>query len=208
MTVDFDKFQSYSNYLDSYKKSIKTLYQAIESQQIAPLDAVFPLFFLIRHFLEIGYKGNIYDLARTTGIPHGLNKPTHHLPTLHTSLKNQFTAAAIAAKMTKAKTKEFNKYFRKLSELVKQFEKIDHAGVTFRYPDPNKKNAATTPGLTLDVKQTYKQFDEAKELLIYLQDFMVGNLKKFDEEKNSIWAGGIWSDNGIWQDGKKLTSGI
>ncbi len=206
MTVDLDKFQSYSNYLDSYKKSIRHLYDGLTEKKITALDAAFPMLFLMRHFLEIGYKGNIYHLAKTSDVTDGLNDATHDLPTLHTAFKIQFTAAAAVANISKPKTKEFNKYHRKLGGLVKLFDRIDRKGIAFRYP--SKKGSTKSPQGTIDLEKTYQDFDEAKEALIYLEDFMVGNLAKFDQKKDWILAGGIWNDSGTWQDDKKLIGGI
>ena len=63
MDIILSSHPSYSLYLKSYYNAVKVLFDYIAEKQIRNEDIAIPLLFLIRHSIEIGYKGNINYLA-------------------------------------------------------------------------------------------------------------------------------------------------
>jgi hypothetical protein len=204
MKASLDKFQSYSNYVHGYDATIKFLYEGIEINKIAAPDAVYPLLFLIRHFIEIGCKGNIHALAITSGLTDGTGR-IHQLRPLYDAVKIHFNNVVAKTQMTVAQEEEFKKAHDNLNELVKLFENIDPNSVAFRYPKTIQKK---TRSLDVDLNEIYNQYVQAKDFLIYLADFMLGNRKTFYEDTGYFLAGGIWDDKGTLQDDKKFNGGI
>lgn len=154
--------------------------------------------------IEIGCKGNIHALAVTSGLIDGTGL-IHQLRPLYDALKVHFNDVAAKTQMTVAQKKEFNKAHKNLNKLMKYFEHIDPNSVAFRYPKTiQKKNHSFEE----DLNEIYQRYLKAKNFLIYLADFMLGNRKTFDEDTGYFLACGIWDDKGTWQDDKKLSGGI
>ena len=110
-------------YVSGYREAADSVVDNAEELGVDLL--VYPVMFLYRHFLEIGLKHNLIVLKRYLGEPSGF--PYHHRLDL---LWNE-----VRSLMEKEwKTEEHIKYYDSIGDRIMEFQKIDEASFSFRYP--------------------------------------------------------------------------
>ena len=95
-----------------------------------------------------------------------------------------------------------------MSNLSNFFNIIDSSSISFRYPVDKSSNPVFKGEETIDVVEVYMSFEKTKNLLIYLTDLLLKNIETFKDDINWVIAGGIWNDEGKWDDSKIWNDGI
>lgn len=141
------KFDSYIGmnttwwiYYNQYRNATIILINAVN--EVVPIDRIsIPIFFQIRHSLELGLKANIIELEK---INKGIQKiefdgKTHNISGLNIKLKEHFSALELDKFSIELKL-EFDNFQSNLDQLVDKFDFLDKQSYTFRYPVDKKGN--------------------------------------------------------------------
>ena len=151
---------NFLSYLHAYQTAFKILYAQI-GEGNAPVNIIsYPLLFLARHSLELGYKFNINYLAKYSHRKDKVNWNYHHLRELHDAFGLHFRGVVQKLNISKDIADEFNSRFAEVEKLTETFNKIDRGSFNFRYPvDTEQRNVfehRATINL-LDVKELYEK---------------------------------------------------
>lgn len=166
---------SWGNYFGQYERVANYLLESVETGE-HPINTIcHPLLFLLRHSLELGYKANILELEKISGLPSQLQlrgRRAHKLDELHRDFERHFFKVVEIYGMDDAVLAEFHNYNSKLKELREIFQKLDEYSYSFRYPvDPDKEvNFEFTE--RLDVLAVKELYEEAMILLSHTIDVL------------------------------------
>ncbi|HEX6983003.1 MAG TPA: hypothetical protein VF181_09600 [Balneolaceae bacterium] len=118
-------FQNFGGYADSYQASALSLIDtALEEQEFKDLH-VYPIIFLIRHYLELRLKELIIGLSYCKSQNRHFPK-THDIQHLWSKFKQSYSEIGENTN---------DKRFKSVDKLIKEMSKVDPNSMTFRYPD-------------------------------------------------------------------------
>jgi len=135
-------------YFGEYQFCVDLLFQNISGGQITVISL--PLAFLIRHTLEIGYKSNLIELEKVSGLKANIvyhGRSAHNISILHREFELQMNAIFKKYNADKEIKRQFNDLNKNLVELKKLMNKLDELSYAFRYPvrsDGNTPNFSPT----------------------------------------------------------------
>lgn len=144
-----------------------------------------PMLFLIRHTLELGYKGNIVELEKVSGLESALKfngTDGHNLEKLHQDFERHFKETAKRYVINADVLEQFNHLNSKLTKLNNVLHHFDSGSYAFRYPFGRD---GTTP-IFQNVKQlkiadVKEMFTTAITLLKYTTDVVAEYLPPVDK---------------------------
>jgi len=121
-------FQKFGGFADSYQTSALSLIDtALEEKDFKDLH-VYPIIFLIRHYLELRLKelviGLNYCKNQNTDFP-----KTHDIQHLWSKFKQSYSDIGEITN---------DKRFKAVDKLIIEISKVDTNSMTFRYPDESK----------------------------------------------------------------------
>lgn len=178
---------AFARYFFTYEQAINALFAEIAANKTSPNQVSFPLLYLIRHCLELGYKANINYLVQYSDKDSMAGEKTHNLVALHAAFKEHFLTVAKKSHAEPA-IEEFNKYCEKLERLLHIFELFDKKSDAFRYPINNKGKNHFEWNDKIDLLQVKTLFDEAMVLLSFTADVLapytdfVDSMKEYEQE--------------------------
>lgn len=133
-----------------------------------------PVLFLIRHTLELGYKGNIVELQKISGIESKLKlrgRVGHNLENLHQDFERHFREISKRYSIDADIIAQFDRINLRLTNLTNVLHRLDADSYAFRYPF---KTDGTTPSFqqieTLNIAEVKELFTTAITLLKYTTD--------------------------------------
>jgi len=208
MNITLNSKMNYSFYLKSYNDAVSILYNTILENKTSRDDITIPLLFLIRHSLEMGYKGNINYLSKYSDIDNCVNYQKHNLLPLHNALKMHFENTSIKLSLDKERVNEFLRYYNEIEKLSGFFKSIDNDSTFFRYPVDKNGRMRSVSNENVDISSIVASYNRVIKFLMFLSDLLLSNIKTFEEENTSVLAGGLWNDAGQWDDNKKWNGGL
>lgn len=141
------KFEAYlgnylrfGSYLNFYHEAFKVLMKDVETTGGHVDRLAYPMLFIARHCLELGFKSNIRHFKKYSEKSDFTNAYTHNLKDLFNGFKLhvQETIKNLKNKhgieIEKTEIDEFNEFCRDIEKLTDYFDKIDTGGSGFRYP--------------------------------------------------------------------------
>ncbi|MBU0967720.1 MAG: hypothetical protein KKA54_15215 [Proteobacteria bacterium] len=163
---------SYGSYLSAYRRAVDILFEAIEARN-SPVNTIsYPLLFLVRHSLEIGYKLNINYLSRYSGLDDKVNWDKHYLIELHQAFKDHFMAVVKELGVDQKVVDDFNSYYSKVEKLTRIFNVLDRGSYSFRYPVDTKQKEVFKHKDTINLLDVKDLYDKAMILLFHTPDVL------------------------------------
>lgn len=181
MTDKFDKWNylislgsqnEWWRYFGEYKQIVSLILE--RSKQSETTIIARPTLFLMRHTLELGFKANIVELEKESGLDLKLNfsgAAGHYLEALHEKFEMHFSELAKKYDLPKTILSQFKNLNEPLEELRNFFHRLDKGSYGFRYPF---QKDGTTPSFarqeTLEIKKIIVLYEASIDLLIYTTD--------------------------------------
>lgn len=163
---------SFGKYLGTYERAIEILFEEIESRHL-PANAIsYPLLFLVRHSLELGYKMNINYLAKYSELDEKVNWNRHYLIELHEAFRLHFMAVVSNLGVGQDIVDEFNRYCSEVEALTSTFNDIDRGSYSFRYPVDTDQNEVFHYDETINLLDVKELYDKAMTLLWHTADVL------------------------------------
>lgn len=139
-------YQRFESYLFFYNEAFKVLMKDIETSGSHVDRLAYPMLFIARHCLELGFKANIRYFKKYSGSEDFTKSDSHDLKILFNgfkfhvqeSIKNLDKKFSITVE--KEDITEFNRYCGNMDKLTDYFDQLDKTSFSFRYPvDKNQK---------------------------------------------------------------------
>ena len=152
-------------YFGEYKYAVDLMFKSLTGGEITAVSL--PLAFLIRHTLEIGYKMNLIELEKVSGIESKIvykGGSAHKIDDLHREFEIQMKAIFKKYNADNDIKKQFDDLNSKLTQLKRIMHKLDELSYAFRYP---VKNDGITPNFDnkdIEDKTDVINFKEIKTL--------------------------------------------
>lgn len=166
---------TFSSYLDAYSRAVDILFGQIEGKDL-PVNVIsYPLLFLIRHSLELGYKLNIKHLSKYSRLNDKVNWNKHFLRELHEAFRRHFMAVVKEIQVGRDIAEDFERRCEDLARLMKVFDTIDRGSFSFRYPVDSEQRVVFQHDETMNLLDVKDLYDKAMVLLLHtanvLSDF-------------------------------------
>ena len=184
-------YLSFGGYLESYSNAFEVLIKEVHKTGFHVDHLAYPILFIARHCLELGFKSNIRYFSKYSQKDNSTKKAGHHLEGLFNDFKLHVKETIRVLKtnygieIDKEDIKDFEMYCKDVEKLTNIFHSLDKSSDSFRYPvDRNNNNS-------FDYKETINLLD-IKELFdrsIILLKFTTFLFEKYtilvDEVKDS-----------------------
>lgn len=162
--IDLHSKAEWWRYFGEYKYFVDFSFRELEGGEISGISL--PLAFCIRHTLELGYKTNLLELEKISGLKAKIEykgKAAHKIDDLHREYELQLKAIFKKYEIDKIIKGQFKKYMTTLKKFKSTLHKLDELSFAFRYP---VKNDGITPNFkkTINAKNHSINFKEIKEL--------------------------------------------
>lgn len=136
------------------------------------LDVVsYPVLYMMRHSLEIGYKTNLFHLKKYSG--REISKKileSHDLSKLHSEFKEHFDAISSKLSFDKELVLQFYEYYDPTTELVQILKPTEASA--FRYVTDVKGKSIFSGTDTMDVGMIKGRYDNAITMLSHTADII------------------------------------
>ena len=177
----------WSRYFGEYAWVVDLVFKNAQAREVTVISR--PQLFLIRHTLELGYKANIIELEKVSGLTTSLkfhSKQAHSLKSLHTDFERHFLEIATKFDLPKQILAEYKELDKKATALKDLLHKFDQGSYAFRYP-------VATDGMTphfdknstLNMSEVRKMYDSALVVLKYTTDVIAEHLSARQSNTNS-----------------------
>ena len=184
-------YLSFGGYLESYSNAFEVLIKEVHKTGFHVDHLAYPILFIARHCLELGFKSNIRYFSKYSQKDNSTKKAGHYLEGLFNDFKLHVRETIRVLKtnygieIDKEDIKDFEMYCKDVEKLTNIFHSLDKSSDSFRYPvDRNNNNS-------FDYKETINLLD-IKELFdrsIILLKFTTSLFEKYtilvDEVKDS-----------------------
>lgn len=171
---------SYGSYLGAYQRAVDILFLEIKARNCPVNTISYPLLFLVRHSLEIGYKLNINYLSRYSGLDDKVNWDKHNLIELHQAFKTHFMAVVKELDVDQYVVDDFNSYYSEVEKLTRTFNDLDRGSYSFRYPVDKKQKEVFKHEDTINLLDVKDLYDKALILLFHTADVLSGATDYYD----------------------------
>ena len=166
-------YLNFWSYLQTYHNAFNALVEDVERTNLHVDRIAYPMLFIARHCLELGFKANIRYFKKYSEKMDFTNSDSHNLKDLFGGFKLHIAATVKNLKdkydvdVEPDDLKEFNSYCNEVEKLTNQFDIIDNGSFSFRYP-VDKENKVVFQHddriNLLDIKET---FDKSMTLLFH-----------------------------------------
>ena len=162
---------SFWNYLKTYHNAFNILVKNIEETNVHVDTIAYPMLFLLRHCLELGFKANIRYFSKFSEKYDFTNSDTHNIRDLYRAFKNHIDTAIknlnvnYSIEVDKANIEEFEQYYNGIEQLINQFDIIDKDSFCFRYPVDLKNRSVFDYSDKVNILDIKKLFDNAMVLI-------------------------------------------
>ncbi len=177
-TVWLGRDPEWWRYFAEYNWMVNLIFRQARQSEVTVIAR--PQLFLIRHTLEIGYKMNIIELEKVSGLTSSLRlsgKQAHNLEDLHQDLNRHFRELASVHSFPQPIIDEYDTLESNLRNLKDQLHKLDQWSYSFRYPVGTD---GSTPSLSstsrLNMMDVQKMYVAAEKFLKYTTDVVAAHL--------------------------------
>ena len=169
-TAFIGNYPYFSTYVAFYQDAVESLFKRVSEGSDTPDKVAFPLLFLMRHTLELGYKYSLFhlcDLNSATFDPQ--NEEKHSLVKLHRRLSAEYEAAIENGSLPESNKESFDEHYAKTDLSMKRFESLDASSTKTRFPNVDESSAFGL-GATVNLLELKNEFDDAMVLLRTMAD--------------------------------------
>jgi len=162
---------SFWNYLKTYHNAFNILLKNVEVTNIHVDSIAYPMLFMVRHCLELGFKANIRYFSKFSEKKDFTNSDTHNVRDLYKSFKDHVETTVKKLKFNhnievdEINLDEFRKYYIGIENLIVQFDNIDKDSFCFRYPVDLKNNSVFDYSDRINILDIKELFDKAMVLI-------------------------------------------
>lgn len=169
-------YLSFGSYLTSYENAFRALIDSVNNSGFHVDYLAYPILFIARHSLELGFKANIRYFSKYSEKSDYIYDNSHNLKDLFSGFETHFREfikqlkVKYGIEVAKEDILDFEEYCIAVENLVDRFNLLDKSSYCFRYPvdTKNKKNFSPTDSVNiLDIKEL---FDKAMILLQHTAD--------------------------------------
>jgi|GEM_PF-1691610 len=166
-------YPDFWSYLRNYHNAFKALVENLDAHR-RNVDAVaYPLLFIARHCMELGFKANIRYFEKYSEKIDHVNSKSHNLEALFKAFKLHVYAMVknledkFTSKFNPEDIEAFDEYCQEVDKLNAQFHLLDKGSYSFRYPVDNDNNAVFAPDQKINVLDVIELFEKTMTLLYY-----------------------------------------
>jgi hypothetical protein len=187
-TACIDYYMSFPSYLGSYKRSFDILLKDVIETKSHVDYISYPLLFLARHCMELGFKTNIRYFSKYSNKDDFTIAGTHDLENLFKAFKLHVneTFINLKAKYNIDVEKDDKKSFKELCNEVYKLNNIFHAldknSDAFRYPVDKKQNPSFRKGERINVIDVVELLEKSMTLFLHTSDVF----SKYTDYANEI----------------------
>ncbi|MFA6283267.1 MAG: hypothetical protein WCT30_03715 [Desulfurivibrionaceae bacterium] len=165
-------------YFGEYTCLVDLVFERAKESEVAIIAR--PQLFLIRHTLELGYKMNILELEKFSGLPSTLKlkgPEAHELERLHQDFNRHFREIAKKYALPSEIINQYDQLTNSLANLKDLLHKFDQGSYAFRYPvGTDGKTPSLSISDTLNMTAVKEMYERAKTLLKYTTDVISEHL--------------------------------
>lgn len=186
--VNLGNYLTFWNYLETYQNAFNVLYEDIKRKNVHVDGVAYPMLFIARHSLELGFKANIRYFKKYSEIKDFTNFDTHNLIDLFNGFKLHINVSIknlnkkYSVNVDLKDLKEFKSYCVDVEQLINQFDLIDSGSYSFRYPFDKKNKKVFDKKESLNIMDIKEVFDKSIILLFHTSDFF----SKYTDYADSI----------------------
>ena len=163
-------YPRFNAFVAFYTDAVEALYRRVSEGNDTPDMIAFPLLFLMRHALELGYKYSLFHLCKlnsTTFDPR--NKEGHSLAKLHKRLGVEYYKALENGSFPDRDKECFEKYYALTDASMQRFDELDSASTKTRFPNSDESPAFSCE-TNVNLLELKNEFDYAMILLTTMAD--------------------------------------
>jgi hypothetical protein len=192
-------YLTFSGYLNSYHEAFKALMKEVETSGWHVDRFAYPLLFMARHCLELGFKTNIRHFSKYSRKSDHTKSTSHNLIALFGAFRLHIGETIKKLKddhseeVDPSEVTEFETYCSELEKLTDVFNKLDEGSDSFRYP---VNSARKVPSFQfddrinlLDVEKLLSQamilFNHTADVFSKYTDYMDEIEKMYEDELRS-----------------------
>lgn len=152
--------------LGEYENAINIIIKDLKATKTRIDVVAYPVLYLMRHSLELGYKSNFEYLSKYSTRQTCKNLfGSHDLEKLHNELREHFDLISTALKIDNELVKEFNQHFELTTKLISQLGSTEIS--SFRYTKNSKGQRIFQSTDTKDIGEIKELFDKAVTMLVH-----------------------------------------
>ncbi len=167
-------YMNFENYLSSYENAFNALIDSVNNSGFHVDYLAYPILFIARHSLELGFKTNIRFFSKYS--EKSTNSHTHNLKFLFTEFKIHVQESIKKLKLKysieieETDIKDFEQLYKAVNDLIDKFDILDKCSFCFRYPVDNKNRRVFQPNDIVNILDIKKLFDKAMILIYHTAD--------------------------------------
>ena len=163
-------YPHFSTYVAFYQDAVDSLFKRVAVGNDTPDMVAFPLLFLMRHTLELGYKYSLFHLCTLNSTKFDpMYVERHSLVKLHKRLGTEYQAAIGTGSLPESDKESFDKYYALTESSMKRFEELDASSTRTRFPNADE-SPVFAQGTTVNLLELKNEFDDAMILLTTMAD--------------------------------------
>lgn len=172
-TASLGSNASFMGYMGSYKRAFDALMEQVHSSGHSVDLLAYPILFIARHCLELGFKTNIRYFAQYSERDDHIKSGSHDLRDLFTAFKLHVNSAIkniearVGSPVDKETIQEFKNYCKKVEKLTSVFQPLDQHSDRFRYPVNKQNQEHVEPEATINLLDVQELIEESMVLLAY-----------------------------------------
>jgi hypothetical protein len=185
-------YLTFGGYLNSYKNAFDILVQSI-MESGSRIDVIaYPVLYIARHCMELGFKSNIRFFMKYSEKENFRKANTHNLVTLFSAFKLHVNETIKNLKekydivVEQGDIDEFNQFCVEVDKLTNVFHKLDEKSDSFRYPIDKENNKSFDNKETINILDVKELFEKAMTLFFYTSD-VFGKYTDFADEIEKIY---------------------
>ena len=164
------------NYINSYQTAFNVLVENVETTGL-PVDRfAYPMLFIVRHCLELGFKANIRYFKKYSLKTEFTNSDSHNLKDLFQGFKLHIGATISNLKSNHEievgpeDLREYDNYSKEVEKLTTQFDILDRGSMSFRYPVGKENDKVFGNDEKINILDIKEAFDKSMILLHHTSD--------------------------------------
>lgn len=164
------------SYLGTYRNAFKALIESVENSGSHVDHLAYPILFIARHCLELGFKANIRYFLTYSGKDDYKKAGTHDLEKLFGAFKLHVASTIKNLKdkygieIDKTDLDEFNKYCKEVDKLTNIFHLLDKQSDSFRYPVDKEDKDSFEHSERINILDVKDLYEKSMILLLHTSD--------------------------------------
>lgn len=169
-------YPDFWSYLRNYHNAFNALIENLDNKKANVDSMAFPLLFMARHCMELGFKANIRYFQKYSKKTDHTRSKSHDLKILFEAFKLHMTntiknlETEFGSKLDSEDIKSFKEYCLEVEKLNDRFHLLDKGSYSFRYPVDNDDNPVFSRDETINLIDVIELFEKTMTLLYHTAD--------------------------------------